>query len=256
MTMAERILTIDQGNSSSKAQIWIDGVAEASVRMESSSIEELLPLLATGEIEGCAFCSVCHNDAKFLETLRRLVDGRLIVLTPSVPLPMEVNYGSCESLGSDRVAAVAGAWALFAGDAPLVVDAGTAVTIDATDSAGNFMGGNIAPGMSLRFRSLHEATQRLPLTDPSGPVAEFGFDTASAIRSGVVGGMVSEIVDAFHMAARKYGCRKVVLAGTDGAVLAPLLSDRGICVAYYPSLVGRGLLEIYRYNTRRRELQM
>ncbi|MDE6772287.1 MAG: type III pantothenate kinase [Muribaculaceae bacterium] len=189
-----------------------------------------------------------HTDAKFLETLRRLVDGRLLVLTASTPLPVGVRYSGRATLGNDRVAAAAGAAFMFPGESVLVVDAGTAVTIDVISREGEFLGGNIAPGMTLRFSSLHDATDRLPLVDADGEVLAFGGDTISAIRSGVVGGMVSEVVDAFQIAERLYGCRRVVLAGYDGQRLLPLLLRRGVEASFHANLVGFGLLSIFRHN--------
>ena len=248
-TDMKRILTIDQGNTSAKAVVWENGVPVKTLRVETLSIEDLLPVFELEGIAGCAYCSVCHTDAKFLETLRRMLDGRLLVLTPSVPLPVKVNYGSRPTLGNDRVAAAVGARALVPGEAALVVDAGTAVTIDVIDRDGNFMGGNIAPGMHLRFRSLKVSTQQLPLVEEYGELPPFGIDTESAIRCGVVGGMVSEIADAFLRAEKIYECSRIVLAGSDGAVLEPLLKERGMEVLTDPNLVGRGLTEIYEYNT-------
>lgn len=244
-----RILTIDQGNSSAKAVVWHDGVVEDSARCFDMNIENLLPLLERGELDGCAYCSVGHKDAKFLETLRRLIEGDLLVLTPATPLPIEVRYASRATLGNDRVAAAAGAASLYPGEGALVVDAGTAVTIDVIDEKGCFHGGNIAPGLRLRLSSLHEATSQLPLVDPSGEVPGFGHDTVTAIRSGVVGGMVSEIADAFSRAASLYGCRRIVLAGNDGPILLPLLEQRALPAVMQPNLVGIGLLSVFRYNT-------
>lgn len=242
------VLTIDQGNSSAKVAVWTDGAPVASSRLFSMTIEDLLPLLETSGADSCAYCSVGHTDAKFLETLRRLLDGRLMVLTPSTPLPIRIEYGSRATLGNDRVAAAAGAAELFRGVASLVVDAGTAVTIDMVSADATFLGGNIAPGVRLRLSSLHEATRQLPLVDPDGEVFRFGRDTRSAIRSGVVGGMVSEIADAFSYAADELGCSRIVVTGNDASLLIPLLEARKLPVSFDPDLVGRGLLSIFRYN--------
>lgn len=245
-----RILTIDQGNSSAKASVWEGGEVVKSLRVDSLNIESLLPLLEDGEIDGCAYCSVCHTDAKFLETLRRLVDGSLMVLTPQTELPVKIFYGSRSTLGNDRVAAAVGAGIISNGKGVLVVDAGTAVTIDIVDKDGNFMGGNIAPGMRLRFKSLRYETQQLPLVSEEGDLPRFGYDTESAIRCGVVGGMVSEIADAFRIGKELYGIEGIVLTGSDSIVLAPLLCARDIPVTIDNNLVGRGLVEIFRYNSR------
>lgn len=242
------LLTIDQGNSSAKATVWSHDEEIASERLFSMTIEDLLPMLEQTGADSCAYCSVGHTDAKFLETLRRLLDGRLLVLTPSTPLPIRIEYGSRSTLGNDRVAAAAGAAGIFPGKGSLVVDAGTAVTIDVVDAGGTFRGGNIAPGVRLRLSSLHEATSQLPLVDPEGEIARFGHDTVTAIRSGVIGGMVSEIADAFAYAAKTYGCDRILVTGNDALFLTPGLEERGLPAIIEPNLVGRGLLFIFRYN--------
>ncbi len=242
------LLTIDQGNSSAKVTVWEDEREIETRRIYSMSIEELIPMLETTEVDSCAYCSVGHTDAKFLESLRRLLDGRMLVLTPHTPVPIRIVYGTRSTLGNDRVAAAVGAATLFEGEGSLVVDAGTAVTIDVVDSDGTFLGGNIAPGMRLRFSSLHEATSQLPLVEAEGEVSRFGHDTTTAIRCGVVGGMVSEIADAYSYAAEKYGCRHIVITGNDAPHLIPLLEERGLPVVARPNLVGLGLLRIFRYN--------
>lgn len=248
--LPRRVLTIDRGNSSMKAVVWDEESVVCARRLFDVSVEALLPLLDEYAPEGCAFCSVGHADAKFLETLRRLLDGRMLVLTPSTPLPIGIRYASRDTLGADRVAAAAGAAALFPGEGALVVDAGTAVTLDVIDAGGVFAGGNIAPGMSLRFRSLHEFTDRLPLVSPEGDVPVFGYDTVTAIRAGVVGGMIAEIADAFGEARRNYGATRIVATGNDAAVLVGGLGERGLRVDSDPNLVGRGLLHIFRHAMR------
>lgn len=243
-----RVVTIDQGNSSAKALVWRGDMPEMSVRLFETSIEGLLPLFEEGEVDGCIYCSVGHTDAKFLESLRRMVDGRLLVLTHSTPLPIGVVYASRETLGNDRVAAAAGAVALHPEEGVLVVDCGTAVTIDVVDASGRFVGGNIAPGLSLRFNSLHDFTEKLPLVEAGSDPGDFGTDTVSAIRCGVEGGMASEIAYSFSRAADVFGCRRILLTGSDAPVLESILSRRGLSVETYANLVGLGLLSVFRHN--------
>lgn len=246
--MNRRIITIDQGNSSAKILVWQGPEVVSSHRIFELSIESLLPILDLSDADSCVYCSVRYTDAKILETLRRMLDGHLLVLTHSTPLPIGVKYGSRETLGNDRVAAAVGAGALFPGEGSLVVDAGTAVTLDLVSPKEEFLGGNIAPGMHLRFTSLHEATGRLPLVSPDGSVPEFGFDTDSAIRAGVIGGMVSEIADAFRMAKEECGVKHLVITGNDAPVLLPYLEKRGLPLTLSPDLVGCGLMSIFYFN--------
>lgn len=249
-----RLLTVDQGNSSAKAVVWQGDEPLYHSRIFDISVESLVPLLESGDVESCVYCSVGHNDAKLLESLRRMLDGPLLVLTSSTPLPIEVRYGSRATLGNDRVAAVAGAVSRFPGEPLLVVDAGTAVTIDIVDEKGVFLGGNIAPGLRLRFSSLHTATSALPEIDPEGSLPEFGHDTASAIRSGVVNGIVAEIADSLRRARDIIGCHRIVLTGSDAPLLLPHLERRGLSVSLQPDLVGFGLVSIFRYNLSRGNL--
>lgn len=244
----KRILTLDQGNSSAKAVVWADGEPVDMMRMSDLTVESLLPLLERSGIDGCVYSSVIHTDAKFLESLRLLMDGSILILTPATPLPIGVDYSSRNTLGNDRVAAAVGAAKLFPGVASLIVDSGTAVTMDVIDSQGIFRGGNIAPGMSLRFRSLHEATDKLPLLEPSQDFPEFGKDTQSAIRSGVIGGMIAEVVTTYHKARHRYGCERVILTGSDSHILVPSLLEEKLPLREEPNLVGLGLLSIYLYN--------
>ncbi len=241
------VMTIDQGNSSAKLDVWKGLEPVRMLRLEELSVEMLLPLLGDDCFDGSVYCSVGHTDAKFLETLRRLMDWRMIVLTPSTPLPISIGYAGRETLGGDRVAAAAGAALLYSGECVLVVDSGTAVTIDLLDSHGCFVGGNISPGVAMRLRSLHESTDRLPIVEAEGDVEDFATDTVSAIRSGAVGGMVSEIADSFSRASSAYGCKRIALTGNDATLLAPLLRKRGLPVDVHPRLVGLGLLSIFRY---------
>ncbi|MDE5888225.1 MAG: type III pantothenate kinase [Muribaculaceae bacterium] len=242
------LLTIDQGNSSAKAVVWQDGEPVEWVRFSDLDIEALLPILDRYELEGCAFCSVSHNDAKFLETLRRLLDGRLVVLTPALPLPIKIRYSSRSTLGSDRVAAAVGAVSLFSSEALLVVDAGTAITLDFVSADGEFLGGNIAPGMKMRFDSLSRYTSRLPLVEAAGEIPLFGEDTLTAIRCGVERGMAAEVADAYRLAYARFGCRRVVMTGADAELLSKLVMEKGIEVTVDKFLVGRGLKEIYRQD--------
>ena len=78
-------------------------------------------------------------------------------------LPIALDYLTPETLGADRVAAACGAWKLSGGKPCVVIDAGTCITIDYLDASGTYRGGAILPGISMKFRSLHTFTAKLPL---------------------------------------------------------------------------------------------
>jgi type III pantothenate kinase len=79
--------------------------------------------------------------------------------------PLKIEYATPQTLGSDRIAAAVGAWNENPGNNMLVIDAGSAITIDFITNNGVYKGGNIAPGVRMRLRALHEYTGRLPLVE-------------------------------------------------------------------------------------------
>ena len=246
------VLTIDNGNSTTKAAIWEDNILKESYVMEMPDVEELSRIIETLKPEACILSSVGKMDSRALETLRMFFDGRLVVLTASVPLPLKIKYDSKATLGSDRIAAAAGALSLYSHEGVLVADCGTAITLDVINSTGHFLGGNISPGLSLRFKSLHDSTSCLPLVNEVGPLPTFGTDTLSAIRSGVVEGVLSEIEGAYMRASSAYGVTRMVITGGDAPFLTPLLRQNGLDPVQCPQLVQQGLLYILDYNIRRK----
>lgn len=244
------VLAIDRGNTRTKVTLFAGDHVALERTFDRLDIEDLLPLFDGTDIDGAVFCSVAGIDSRYAESLRRLMRGDALVLTHGTPLPVEIDYGTPATLGLDRVAAAAGAAALWPGEAVLVADAGTALTLDVVDARGVFRGGNISPGVTMRLEALHASTGRLPLVAADGPLPEFGHDTDTAIRAGAVGGLLAEVRAAFAAAAERYGCRRLVLAGGDALSLAGHLEAGGGlagAVSVEPRLVARGLLAIYRH---------
>jgi len=93
------------------------------------------------------------------------------------------NYDNPPQLGCDRWAALIAAWHQFGG-ACLVVNCGTATTIDALSPRGEFLGGLILPGIDLMRQSLAQSAAQLPWS--TGAVCDFPRNTADAILSGAV----------------------------------------------------------------------
>src|SRR5262249_4626085 len=147
-----------------------------------------------------------------------------------------------ELTGVDRVLNVAAAYEQM-GNATVVVDAGTAITIDVCNDSGEFLGGAIAPGASLMLTALHEKTAKLPLVKLAKPDDAWGKDTEQAIRQGVyhgIRGMVKEIVENYATALGQWP--DIIATGGDAKALfegwelihavSPDLTLYGIALAY------------------------
>lgn len=237
-----KLLTVDRGNTAAKICVFDNYDCLESVISDSLSIESVVPLLERHSVDGAAYCCVGRNDVRFIESLRLMLEAPLLLLTHSVELPFKVDYTA--SLGLDRIAAAAGALALYRRPT-LIADAGTALTLDLVADNG-FRGGNISPGMVLRFKALNDFTNDLPLVGYDGTSRLLGHDTESAIRAGVVNGIVAEISSTFAALKTEYPDLLLVLSGGDADILARNINETEMVVDH--DIVGRGLVKIFNYN--------
>lgn len=138
-------------------------------------------LVAGVHNEGLRRCQCWQEQNRPRDRFKRL-DFR------DVPLPLEVDYP--ERVGMDRLmGAVAAERLRRPGRAAVIIDMGTAVTVDALAPDGRFLGGAILPGIQMAAAALHRDTDALPLVrfDPNEPPEPIGRSTEPAIRSGLFG---------------------------------------------------------------------
>ena len=185
-------LIVDIGNSTIKVAI-VDGGEVLGVE-RYGSVQELSasPIFERfGSVDRAIVASTGMPTALVAEVLR----GRgieTLEMTPKTPVPIGNDYLSPESLGVDRLAAAVGAMEIAEGKDCLIVDFGTAITIDLVQG-GVFKGGNISPGVELRFKALHDYTARLPKCEPTDEVLMLGRSTSQAIEQGIMQGITNEI---------------------------------------------------------------
>ncbi len=238
-------LVIDQGNSAAKVALFEGESLVACSRYESLCADNLRDLIGGRQVDAAIYCSVCCHGEDIVVTLREIA-LRVYELTSLLPLPVKLAYTTPSALGRDRIAAVAGAYALYPGRTVLVVDAGTALTCDKLTPDGEFAGGNIAPGLWMRAEALHAMTSRLPYVDveSESDVQMWGTDTANAIKAGVVRGAAGEIC---YYRSLLPDDALVILTGGDAARIAPFV-DCGCEAVVEPMLVCKGLNSILIYN--------
>ncbi|HKL32104.1 MAG TPA: type III pantothenate kinase, partial [Tangfeifania sp.] len=131
------------------------------------------------------------------------------------PLPIENLYQTKDTLGKDRIAAVVGAFDLYPNTNVLVIDAGTAITFDIINEQGQYLGGNISPGLEMRFKALNKFTGRLPLVRKNDFDNLYGRTTEEAILAGVQHGIVFETDKAIETFKEFYNNLKVIITGGD-----------------------------------------
>jgi len=152
------------------------------------------------------------------------------------------SYRQPRRMGVDRWVAMIGARSEFHG-AICIVDAGTAVTIDALDRNGNHLGGQIIPGLAVMGSALRSDTSDIPAAkripkDPGRGMALFASNTDGAVQSGAINAVCGAIDRAVKV-LRADGYRaKIVLTGGDASRILKQLDDK---VLHRPNLVLQGL---------------
>jgi type III pantothenate kinase len=169
------------------------------------------------------------------------------ILSHMLPLPIKILYATPQTLGVDRIAGSCGALQLFPGKNTLVIDAGTCITYDFTDSSKQYYGGGISPGLKMRFQAVHTFTARLPLVSPVENPELIGNSTETSIQSGIVNGTVAEIDGIIDRYRQKYPDLQVILCGGDGPFFENKLKAS---IFASPDLVLIGLNSVLIHNVR------
>lgn len=222
-----RILLVDVGNSSTKVALAEFGsrdririVSRSSMDTSSSSAAKVGALLkqvaGKAVVRDSVLCSVVPaRNAIWLKELGRIGGARPLVVGHTLELGVRIAYPRPASIGADRLANACAASALYG--APVVaVDIGTAITFDAVNARGEFIGGAIAPGPELMMRAMSRNTALLPQVSASSVRRAIGRNTVDAMKAGAMigcGGLVCEIV---RRMSAELGGRKVKLIATGG----------------------------------------
>jgi type III pantothenate kinase len=236
-------LIIDVGNTLTKLAIFDKDVLIELFYDKDRSWDSLAQVSNKYRIERIIVATVIDLSLEVREQIQRCAP--VLWLDKDTKLPVVNLYKTPETLGYDRIAAVVAAGDIFPGKDILVIDAGTAITYEFIDAAGRYHGGNISPGMRMRFEALHQYTGRLPLVSPEGEMPPIGESTETAIRCGVVKGMEYEITGYITNFRNNHPGLLVFLTGGDDFsfdtnVKSSIFADK--------FLVLKGLNSILNYN--------
>jgi type III pantothenate kinase len=158
-------------------------------------------------------------------------------------LPLHVQVDFPDRVGIDRLLnAVAAKGKIGPGRSALIIDSGSAVTVDWLDGKGAFRGGAIFPGFRLMAQALHDYTALLPLVPPPQqyPAHMPGTSTATAIEAGVYWAVAGGIRALVKELARIGGLTdpEIFLTGGDAALLQPALDFKTCC---WPQMTLQGI---------------
>ena len=247
------LLAIDIGNTCIDIGLLADEVPVFHRKFPTAPpadgcLQRLLGPLATPPIGAVIGSVVAELGAAYAEACRGLALGPVLQASSTWDWGLRIDYDDPARIGVDRLAAAAAAYRVVpAGQATVVVDAGTAITVDAIDAEGTFRGGAIAPGLRLGLNALSAGTSFLPQVELAATTPLLGRNTADGLRSGVLHGSAA-LVEGLctRMAEALESPSAIFLTGGDGPLLQPHIAAAHTCD---PALVLRGLALAYRRHT-------
>ncbi|WP_018147166.1 type III pantothenate kinase [Henriciella marina] len=199
------------------------------------------------DIDACVIsCVVPQAMFNFRNLSRRYFGVEPIVVgEPGVELGVPIRIPRPEQVGADRLVAAIGAHIAYPGPL-IVIDSGTATTLDIVGPDGGFEGGIISPGINLSMRALHDAAAQLPRIAIQRPEKIIGDSTVAAMQTGVFWGYI-DLIDGLVRRVKDEYARPMTVIATGG--VASLFEGASSTIDHYDqTLMESGLLEIYRRN--------
>lgn len=261
MTPGQTLIALNVGNTRTQIGQFVDGELKQTQRLPNADPEPIVQVATTWWTEiqdhhGASILMASVNDPvaqRLALAIEDSTNAEVFLVGDDVPVPIGQQLDPETLTGVDRLLNAAAAFDRVK-QACVVVDAGTAVTVDFVDGEGTFHGGAIAPGATMQLKSLHQHTAALPELAFKAPDDEpFGRNTAQAMYHGVfhgIRGMVQRLVEQYAVA---YGAFPMVIAtGGDAQTLfandelvdriAPDLTLMGIAVAARVAATGESTI--------------
>ena len=245
-------ICIDQGNSRTKVALFQNGKLTHHFIYKAFASSDVERLFALYPITDSIISSVVNIEPAVVNTLHRL-SRQFILFDHQTPVPIINRYDTPETLGQDRLAAAVGANALSPNENLLIIDAGSAITYDFVSAEGTYMGGNIAPGMKMRFTMLQRMTKKLPMveTEENELLPLFGSNTRDAIAAGVIRGVAYEAKGYMRTLSKRVEHFQTYLTGGNAPYILRNVREPQLespAIKYEKHLVLIGLNHILEYN--------
>ncbi len=225
------------GMSSDELGIFLRNVLREN-KIEPSLINEV------------AICSVVpHVDYSLKNACKKYFSDKVLFIKPGVKTGLKIKYLNPVEVGADRIANAVGAREAFPNRDIMIIDFGTATTVDVLTKEGDYLGGAIMAGAKLMVSALESKTARLPSIELIKPNSACGQTTAESMQSGIywsIYGGIKELLVQIKQ-ERFAGKESPLILGTGG--LARLFEETGLFEIQIPELVLQGLRIINHKNT-------
>ena len=236
-------LVVDEGNTLCKIAVMNENEVLCEAVSPEFNMEQAAELAEHYAVDKAIVASTRGGAERICDKLRSQI-ARVLCFTSHTEVPIEIDYSSRQTLGTDRIAAAVGVVCNMGIRDALIVDMGSAITFEVVEN-GAFKGGNISLGVAMRFRALHEFTAALPLCESVEPSGVFGNSTKEAIEQGVMQGVLYEIEGYIERVLQKNEKNSIIFCGGDAESFVNRIKN----TIFAPrKLMFTGLNEILEYN--------
>lgn len=207
---------------------------------------DLADLSFSREITGVAICSVVPRTTQELREMTESYFGfEAVVVEPGVRTGIAIKTDNPREVGADRIANAVAAHQMFDDEAVVVVDFGTAITVDAVSARGDYLGGSIAPGIDVAATALFSSTAQIRRVELVAPAGAIGRNTVMAVQSGIIFGTAGLVDGLIRRVMDELGDARVVATGG----LAPVVMEHCELIEIVePMLTLEGLRLIFERN--------
>jgi type III pantothenate kinase len=208
-------------------------------------LAKIKKIISNDDVDGVVIASVVPTLTKHIVRLCQKHRIEPVLVSTRSKSGLQYRYHTPSTLGADRIAAVVGALALYRKDV-IVIDAGTAITIDVAHRGGDFLGGIICPGMHIIASAVQRRTAQLPKIEVVRPRNLVGRSTEECIRSGIFNGTMAMIEGLITRIKTQFkGDFYCVATGGSGKIITKYVHavdeyNEGLCL--------HGSLDIYYRN--------
>lgn len=233
-------LTLDSGNSGVKVGLFCNDTLIKHKKLAfNSSVAEFLSNEELKDVTSIISCSVVESIS-----LRDLPFAKEILINYSSNFPFNLSYKTPKTLGIDRVVACCSVWRNNTDI--LVIDAGSCITYDFISKSNGYLGGAISPGLRMRFKAMHNFTDKLPyITQIEKNPKIIGNTTEQSLKSGVINGLANEIKGFINQFKLNYPDLIIFITGGDSIFLGGELK---IDIFVDQNLVLKGLNSLRHLN--------
>lgn len=239
-------LVADIGNTRIKIGIFKNNTLVYNKSFRNEEFPEKIDELNNSDnnLSAIIYSSVKNDNSFFIDKMKKYTDN-IYKLSINLKLPFTISYKNPETLGTDRIADVAGAKFFFQKDNVLIIDIGTAINYEIITAENIYLGGHISPGMHMRYKALSVFTDKLPELYFSENLPEIGYDTNTCIQTGVQVGIINEINGFIEKYEKKFQDLKIILTGGDYKYFENNFKKK---IFVQPNLSLYGLNYILNYN--------